>query len=198
MSSNYSGVIKKVFEKNGRQSFLMDDDNWYGLGHNKMDAQDGDKAKFEWESNSKNGTTYKNVVKGTCKVKKGSGSAGGGGKGQSDYKERQAFWAEKEIRDIETQQKISYAGALNTSVHMVTSMIEKDLLKLGGKKADAWNAFEAFVNDLAETLYVRIQSQPKFHEQLMERATSPTQEEPEGTEAPDDEPFEDEDEDEDW
>jgi len=190
MGGSYSGVIKKVYEAKGRQSFLMDDDEWYGLGHAKQDAQDGDKAKFDWEPNGK----YKNVVKGTCKIKKGSGGAGGGAKGNSDYKLRQEFWDAKEKRDIETQQKISYAGALNTAVHMVTSMIEKDLLKLGGKKAEAWSAFEAFVNELAETLYVRIQAQPEFHEALMEKAAPPPAEEPEGTEAPED-GFDDDDED---
>ena len=153
---SYSGVIKKAFMKDGRQSFLMDDDNWYGLGHNHKDAQDGDQAMFDWESNGK----YKNVVKGSCKIKKGTGSAGGGSAGKSDYANKNKYWEDKEARDIDTQKKISYAGALNTATAMATSMIAADLLKLGGKKADSWTAFEAFVNDLAETIYVRIQMSP--------------------------------------
>lgn len=176
---SYSGVIKKVYEKNGRQSFLMDDDTWYGLGHNRKDAEDGDQAKFDWEANGK----YKNVIRGTCKIKKGEGSAGGGSTGKSDYASKEKFWADKEARDIGTQMKISYAGALNTAVAMTNAMITKDLLRLGGKKAEAWDAYEAYVNDLAETIYVRIQSQPEFHEQLMENAPFKG-ESPEGTEEP--------------
>jgi len=184
---SYKGVIKKVFEKGGRQSFLMDDDNWYGLSFDKVDAQDGDKAKFDWDTNGK----YKNVIKGTCVIKKGTGSAGAGG-GSSNYAQKEKYWAEKEVRDIGTQQKISYAGALNTAVCMVNAMLERELLNLGGKKADAWDAFEAYVNDLAETLYVRIQSAPEYHEQLMSGAPFQDQQGPEGTEAPEEEEDEDE------
>ncbi len=179
---SYSGVIKKVYEKAGRQSFLMDDDTWYGLAFDKKDAQDGDQAKFDWESNGK----YKNVIKGSCKIKKGTGAAAAAAKGKSDYAERQAYWADKELRDIDTQKKISFAGALNTATAMATCMIAADFLKLGGKKADAWNAFEAFVNDLAETLYVRIQNAPEYHDELMEGDTGDPEGTPEGTEAPDD------------
>ena len=177
---SYSGVIKKAFEKDGRQSFLMDDDNWYGLGHNHKDAQDGDSAKFDFEMNGK----YKNVVKGSCKIKKGTGAASGGAKGKSDYASREKFWSDKEARDIDTQMKISFAGALNTATNMANAMIAAELLKLGGKKADAWDAYEAFVLDLAETLYVRIQSQPDFHDELMEGGPDHKYPVPEGLEAP--------------
>ena len=156
-----------------------------------MDAQDGDKAKFDWDTNGK----YKNVIKGTCVIKKGTGSAGAGG-GSSNYAQKEKYWAEKEVRDIGTQQKISYAGALNTAVCMVNAMLERELLKLGGKKADAWDAFEAYVNDLAETLYVRIQSAPEYHEELMAGSSPPVQDTPEGLDDP--EASEEEDEDEDW
>lgn len=191
---SYSGVIKRVHEKNGRMSFLMDNDEWYGLGHAKKEgAAEGDTAKFDYDMNGK----YMNVIKGTCKLKKGKGSAGAGGGGGSSYAQKEKYWADKDIRDIETQKKISFAGALNTAVSMANAMIAADLLKLGGKKADAWNAYEAFVNDLAETLYVRIQSQPEFHDGMMESRPFQAVAE-EGTEAPVDEPEAEEEEDGDW
>ena len=174
---SYSGVIKRVHEKDGRMSFLMDNDEWYGLGHDKKEgAAEGDTAKMEYEMNGK----YKNVIKGTCFIQKGKGKAGSGG--GSNYAQKEKYWADKELRDIDTQKKISFSGAMNTATSMATCMIAADLLKLGGKKADAWNAFEAFINDLAETIYVRIQNAPEFHEELMSHAESSYDEAPDGLE----------------
>lgn len=169
--SSYEGVIKKVHQnKTKRWALLMDDDIWYGLGHNQPAAADGDIARFDYEMNNQ----YRNVVEGTLKVKKGTApppKTSGGGKGKSDYQQNKDFWAKKEIRDIDTQKKISFAGAYNTAIALVSAEVAAGVLTIGGAKAAKLAAFSAIVEEEAEHLYRLIQSMPERHDEVMEGGT---------------------------
>lgn len=167
MSQSYTGVIKKVFNKNGRWSLLMDDDNWYGFNRKQpvstagVMAEDGDTAAFDYTMNG----AYMNAEGNTLKLKKGSGPAPTAGKAGNSYEKKEAYWDDKETRDIETQKKISMAGAINSSITIMTAALAADMIKFTGKEKYA--AFQAMIIEEAEALYRIIQFAPANHEEIM-------------------------------
>jgi len=204
MGTEYTGKIKKAYEKNGRFSFLMDDDNWYGLGrlkpqlNNGEAVTDGDDAKFEYEMNGK----YRNVIEATLKTRagelteamksenksKGGGGKSGGGGYQADKAAREKYWADKEARDIQVQQTISYAGALNTATAIITVALNTETIKVGGKANAKLDTLTAMINELAGDIFRGVQTVPVRYDEIMaqggEKAPAKT---PEDMEAPDDE-----------
>lgn len=207
MGTEYTGKIKKAFEKNGRFSFLMDDDNWYGLGrlkpqlNNGEAVTDGDDAKFEYEMNGK----YRNVIEATLKTRagelteamkneskgKGGGKSGGGGY-QADKAAREKYWADKEARDIQIQRTISYAGALNTATAIITVALNSETIKVGGKANAKLDTLTAMINELAGDIFRGVQSVPVNYDEIMAGGakTAPVKT-PDDMEAPDDDGFND-------
>lgn len=177
MSEQYQGTVQKVHSRNGRWSFLMDNEEWYGLGRKApthkdgSQVQDGDIVRFNYEDNTKNGRTYHNIVEGSLQAKKGDGppprqSSGQQG-GKSNYQQKEQFWADKEQRDIDTQKRISMAGAYNTALNIVQAKIEHGLIKLGGKASDKIEAFESLIDDEACRLYGTFYHTADRHEELL-------------------------------
>ena len=209
MGTEYTGKIKKVYEKSGRHSFLMDDDNWYGLGrvkpqlNNGEAVTDGDDAKFEYEMNGK----YRNVIEATLKTRagelteamkseskgKGGGKSGGGGGYQADKAAREKYWADKEARDIQIQRTISYAGALNTATQIVGIALSSQTIKVGGKAADKLDTLSAMINELAGDIFRGVQTVPTRYDDIMADGgtVGTAQKLPADMEAPDDDGFED-------
>jgi hypothetical protein len=220
MSEKYQGQVHKVLNRNGRWSLLMNNEEWYGLGRKApthkdgSEVQEGDTVRFNYEDNTKNGRTFHNVVEGSLQAKKGdgppprtsSGQRGGksGGGGRSNYQQKEQYWADKEERDIETQKKISMAGAYNTAIATIAAKVEAGLLKFTGKSVAAKvEAYEAALDDEACRLYFIIQSTPVRHDELMaatgdkpEPALEEDLDEP--ADDADDEPFGDDGDDDDW
>lgn len=176
MSETYIGVVKKVFNKNGRWSLLMDDDNWYGLNRSKPEGvEDGHTVKFAWSANGQ----YRNVEKDTLKINRNvekqeqKGATAGSSRGGSAAKDQ--YWADKEARDIEyqknmqeNQKRISMAGAINSATTLVNSALELGYLKLPGGQKATMDAYVAAVIQQAEDLYPVIQTAAERHEQLMD------------------------------
>lgn len=207
MSDNYQGTIQKVHNNRGRWSFLMDDDNWYGIGRKEpthadgSTVADGDITRFEWDSNEKGGRVYRNIVEGSIKVKKGNGppprkNSGGGGKsygggGATDAKARAKYWEDKELRDIDTQKRISMAGAYNTALTSVQAKFNNELLKVTGKSAAAkLEAFEQIVHDEACRLYAIFMGTAAAHDEIIAQYSGGEQKEEKLEEDLDDAPFE--------
>jgi hypothetical protein len=199
--SKYEGVIEKVYEKNGRHSLLMDDDNWYGLNRHKPAANDGDYARFEYEMNGK----YRNVVENTLEVKPGTGETkkakgGGGGVG---YKEeaamRKAYWDAKELRDIDTQKRISYNGALNSAIAIINLAVSNEVVKIGGKAGDKIDTITAMTRALGEDIFRVFEAVPADYDEIIAGGGVPAAGKvPEDVEAPIDEPDPTEGEDDGW
>lgn len=174
---NYKGKINKVYEKNGRWSLAMDDEKWYSIGkdqpkHSDGSAvQDGDLAILGYDTVHKNGREYRNVVDGKTKFKKGDGppkkQSNGRKGGGSNYQQKEKYWEDKEKRDIETQKKISYAGAINSAIQLVDHGLSEGYLKMTGKAASKMDAYMGLVLSTADQLYPHIQSTPDRHEDLM-------------------------------
>ena len=98
------GDVQYVNEKDGRYSFKLDDEKWYGCGEQKPEFVAGDRIKFGGKTNEKNGVTYYNLDHETVKVKKGEGvvkpykKSGGGGKSTAESK---AYWDKRTKMDEE-------------------------------------------------------------------------------------------------
>lgn len=182
MSSQYTGTVERVYNKNGRWALLMDDEQWYGLGYNKPDFEAGVQARFRWEQ-SDNGK-YRNII---GKVQhKGEGRPAP----QRQYNGRAKapngkdnYWTERAEKDVETQKRISYQAATNTALAFVTAALDREFIKMTGK--NKMEAFQALVEEEAMRFFRIYQEAPTF--------TTPVEEI--GEEPPaDDESFEDDDE----
>ena len=173
MSETYQGTIQKVYEKGGRYALAMDDGNWYGLGYNKPAANDGDKARFQYEMDATG--RYRNVVKGSDQYKAGEGpppkkKSYGGGKGKggaSDYQQRQQYWEDKELRDIGNQQRISYNAAMNTAINVINSLLDREMLKVAGKAADKADAYIAMVEEETKRIFREFQAVPERYDEII-------------------------------
>ena len=167
--SEMVGVIEKVFEKNGRWALLINQE-WYGNGYVKPDAQEGATAKFTIEMNGR----YKNIAPGTLQIKPGAPVATGGapkarGGGGSNYAQKEQYWADKETRDIETQKRISYQAATNTALAMITAAMDRDLIAQpkGKNLGDRFEAFKAIVEEQAEHVFVLYQELPERSDDIL-------------------------------
>jgi len=173
----YTGTVKKVFERGGRHSLLMDDDQWYGLGRNAAPGVfDGATVRFSWVQNGK----YKNITEGTVQVKEGAPTqtksytqkASGGA---SDYAKKEKYWLDKEQRDIDTQKRISYQAAMNTSINLVNTMLEGGFMTAPkGKVADKHEAYMAMVYETADELFRVYQTLPENADEILAAGTVDT------------------------
>lgn len=178
--AEYKGKIAKAYynpKNGGRYAFCMDDDNWYSVGKIKpehkdgTDITDGDEVKFEYEVNG----NYRNVSPGTLKARKGEPTEkpkstykkGGAKSGGEDWGARQKYWDDKEVRDIATQQMISYQAAFNSATAVVNVALSNDLVKIGGKAGVKLEALDALITETAEDIYRKYQSVPDRYEDLM-------------------------------
>ncbi|MCP5005496.1 MAG: hypothetical protein GY941_16395 [Planctomycetes bacterium] len=171
MAEQYTGVVKKAFEKNGRYSLLMDNDVWYSHGyvHFPEPVVNGATIRFNYETNG----DWKNIVEGSFKVKPGAPAPiadttkpkrtwGGGGN-----KVKDKYWEDKAIADIGTQQRISFQAAFNTSIAMLNGALAAGVYTIPGAKKNAFEAYCAIIKAEAETLYRMYQLVPEDHEERM-------------------------------
>ena len=153
-------------------SFCMAD-TWYRTGTKKIEGvEKGYKVKFEF-TEDKYG---KHVVENTFKFKEGEAppaaakkSYGGGAKNNSE------FWEKKEIRDIETQKRISFQAATNSATVLVNSALDREYLsKPTGKMADKFAAYTAMVLEETLRLYKLYQEVPENSEGYLAAQTVDT------------------------
>lgn len=149
-----SGTVQRV-NKNGRFYSICVDDEWFGTGSTRPDADEGSMVEFEAERNGK----YWNADMSTFSVldapkkakkfenKKASYSSSGRSEsfsGKEDYAAKQDYWKNKEERDIKNDLLRNVGAGRNTAIAFVELLMKADAIKLPAtqnKKADA--LFEA-------------------------------------------------------
>ena len=150
-------------------SFCVDD-VWYRTGREDSGVQKGYRVKFDF-TEDKYGKHAENI-----QFKAGEAppakSYGGGKKSSYDPQEakrREKYWAEKELRDIENQKRISYQAATNTALAIVTAAMEKELVAVPkGKNLGAkFEAFQAMVDEEAERIFRIYDAIPANYEALV-------------------------------
>ena len=112
-----AAVSSKALDSGTYYSFCIDD-IWYRTGRDPVPFEKGNTVKFLFEENKYG----KQVDLATLKVKEGKTVTRGGGSSnerKSDYQQKEEYWKNKDIRDIETQKSIRMAGSINTAIAMV-------------------------------------------------------------------------------
>lgn len=181
------GTIEVVYKnEHGFVSVKLNDNNWYSLGKSYGPFSKDDKGRtveFQYEEKTgKTGFKNLNVDLGTVKfdtagrdardnalrahqdrptaeiVRIATPSTGTG---------KDAYWANKEARDIDREKVIGFNGAYNAAVALVTAAVANGSLKLAAEDNKRYSEFKLHVNGLAEELYVKFQSIPTRHNGLM-------------------------------
>lgn len=135
---------------------------WYGCGFNGVPCQEGDVIQFTATQNGQ----YWNADVRTIQV---IGGGGGGQQHQSPPQQRQqqgparaqsgnarassggsrdAYWEKKEERDVITQKVIQLQASRNSAIAVCSAAISAGILPLPTKKADAFDAFLAAVDEV--------------------------------------------------
>lgn len=165
--SEYTGIIKKVFNKGKRWSLLMENDEWYGLGYKKPNCVEGQLAKFEYETNG----AYKNILDGTLKAKDGPPQQSAARKPRTDYAAKEQYWADKEQRDIDTQKRISYQAAMNTAINTVDLALRNEFIVFPktAKPKDRFEAIMAIISEQADEYFATYQELPSMADEIIAR-----------------------------
>ncbi len=169
-------VSSKVLSSGTYYSFCVDD-NWYRTGKTPTEGlMKGHTIKFTFEKNQWGNEVDTSTIefdKAETPVevtKKPYAKSGGGGLGFKEEKVlREKYWNDKEVRDVERDKKIGYAGALNTAIALVGSALDRELIaKPTGKNLGLkFDAYKAMVEESANGLYALIQSTPGRHDELV-------------------------------
>jgi len=145
-------------------SFKMDDGEWYSCGFDSPgDLGVGDQVKFENVQNSKG---YWNVNLDTLKVKKNKNPVSTAKKaagGKENYDARAKYWEDKEVRDLDLQKRIGYAGAINSALTFATILASSDAFPVTAaklKKPEGVDAAQEVIGKLADEFYLRINTRP--------------------------------------
>lgn len=150
------------------------DDVWYNTATTKTQAERGYQVKFTYTTNQKG---FHDVDLSTFKFKEGEApppqnkSYGGGKKSSYDpaeSKRREAYWAEKEARDVETQKRIGYNAAMNTSITIINAALDREILApIKGKASDRLVAYQAIIEEETKRVFQLFQTVPDRYDDLM-------------------------------
>lgn len=134
---------------------------WYGCGFNGVPCQEGDVIQFTATQNGQ----YWNADVRTIQVLSGGGGqqqqapaqqrqqqgparAQGGNARASSGGSRDAYWEKKEERDVITQKVIQLQASRNSAIAVCSAAVSAGILPLPTKKADAFDAFLAAVDEV--------------------------------------------------
>ncbi len=177
------GIVQKVYfnKKSYRYAIVVPDkngdDQWYSWGRKKPtrksgeDLLEGDEVQFEYTVNGKYRNAEVETLKSRATEQSGKtkstsqsrGSRGGGGKSA----EEKNYWTQREEREARKDKQIAFQSAMNTATAMVSVMIDKEIVKIGGKAADKLDAFVAVVDTLAVDLFKRCQGIPDSYDSII-------------------------------
>lgn len=173
--SEIIGVVTKVSEKvlpSGTYfSFVLDGDNqWYRTGRDKPKFMAGHKVKFQSKTDQYG--THCDLK--TLEFKEGeaapaSSTAGAkAGAPKSDYQQRQAYWEDKEVRDIENQKRISYQAATNTAIALVNAALSNEAIVLPASKAKGkrFEVLQEIISNEADRIYAIYAAAPDRHDSI--------------------------------
>ena len=159
--SQVQGVVEQVSQR-GKATNIKVNGAWYGAGFNGVTCQQGDTVSFTVEQNGQ----YLNVVRNSLQVIGGGtpqqpqqqyqapaqsyakpqrrSESSGGGMTKDDY------WKNREERDVETQKRIQLQAARKAAVAACSAALQAGILPVPAKKADAFDAFLAVVDEVTE------------------------------------------------
>lgn len=160
--SQVQGVVEQVSQR-GKATNIKVNGAWFGAGFNGVPCQQGDTVSFTVEQNGQ----YANVARNSLQVINGGGGVpqepqyqppaqtyakpqrrqappSGGGLTKDDY------WKNREERDVETQKRIQLQASRNSAIAACSAALQAGILPVPAKKADAFDAFLAVVDELTE------------------------------------------------
>lgn len=163
--SQVQGVVEQVSQR-GKATNIKVNGAWFGAGFNGVPCQQGDTVSFTVEQNGQ----YANVARNSLQVINGGGApqqpqqqpyqapaqtyakpqrrqaptSGGGGVTKDDY------WKNREERDVETQKRIQLQASRNSAIATASAALAAGILPVPAKKADAFDAFVAVIDELTE------------------------------------------------
>lgn len=158
VTGQVQAVSSKVLPSGTYHSFCVDDE-WYRTGRTPTQVQKGYKVRFAF-----NDTKYgKEVDVDSLKFKEGeappANSKGKGGVGLS----KDQYWANKEAKDVDTQQRISFQAATNTAIALVTAAITNGYIAFpkSAKTEAKFDAYKEIIMKEAEDLFKIYQEVPE-------------------------------------
>lgn len=134
MAKTITGVVEKVFVKNGNTALLIDG-TWYGAGKGKVNVEDGQEVTFEVEYNGK----YANVARGTLRTNSAPAS------------EKSAAPAVKAADG--RQQAIHYQSSRKDAIEVAQAAVTSGFVTPPTKKADQLEWFLALVDNLTDRFF---------------------------------------------
>ena len=138
-----TGVVGKVFNR-GKMWSLQVGDEWYGNGFDEPACKEGEAVEFNWDSNTKNGRTYKNISKGSIKIKQGAAPSA------PSY----APPASPGARDV----SIQYQSSRKDALVLFPLLVEAGAISLPKEKAAKYDAVLALVEEITNKFYIDIQT----------------------------------------
>ncbi len=163
MSEEVVGVVQAISAKQLASglyhSFVMDE-VWYRTGKNKVEGiEKGNRVKFEFDEDKYG----KHLIEATFDFKVGEAPEPAAKKSYNAApKNNTEFWAAKELRDIDTQKRISFQAATNSATALVNSALEQGFLtKPTGNAAKKFPAYTAMVFEETLRLYKLYQEVPE-------------------------------------
>lgn len=148
-----TGTVDRVSSKklaSGVYYSFCVDDEWYRTNRTRPPFEEGYQVQFVFNEDKYG----KQVDMDSIKFKEGEAPPkGSGGKSSGGGISRDQYWSNKEVRDIDTQVRITYQSATNTALAFVTAALDKGVIDLpkSKKAADRLALFRELVND--ETWY---------------------------------------------
>ena len=204
--SEVIGIVSKISEKvlpSGTYfSFILDGDNqWYRTGRDKPKFMPGHKVKFQSKTDQYG--THCDLK--TVQFKEGEAppaqapAAAKSTGGKSDFQMRQAYWEDKEQRDIVNQKRISYQAATNTAIQIVNSALACEAITLPAAKTKGkrFEALQEIIANEADRIYAVYALAPDRHDELVvmtttAKVTDAEEHEPDSAEEPIEQPEENE------
>lgn len=176
------GIIKKVFSKpwtdkfKGTEitlySFLLEgDDKFYGCGSAPVNASPGDSVEFTMKGKNVDMSTFKVVDK--VQVAAAPQPVQTGGSKKTDWAKKDDYWAAKEARDIEKEERfravneprMALSVATEAAAQVVCAALAADVLGFGtAAKSKRLDMLTGYVKDVATDLANFITNAPEIVE----------------------------------
>ena len=186
-----TNVSAKEFEgRNGwvtLHSFQLEGDRaYYRTGTRDMGLQNGEYITFTYEQKGRNNNVdFNSLQRGQAPA--GNAPATGASpqrapapaRGASAGNSRDQYWADKEKRDLEKDERyqtvdvprMSFSAAQERAVHLVASALDNDALSLGQKKGDKLDLLLDYVDQVTNKFFLESMDSHERLNRLREETT---------------------------
>lgn len=159
--STVVGQVQAVAQR-GNATNIQVNGQWFGCGFNGVPCKKGDQVQFDVVQNGQ----YANCKVETMQIlgaaqpqaQQQQASYGNSGakksyaprQGASPAASKDDYWTKKEERDVVTQTVIQLQASRNAAIAVCSSALSAGILPLPAKKADAFDAFLAAVDEVTQ------------------------------------------------